>query len=55
MLIIALICSYLINTVCSYTITFPTLRRNYAVVTNVNIKQISDYEKTEFIKLFNSV
>jgi alpha-ketoglutarate-dependent taurine dioxygenase len=55
MLIIVLICSYLINTVCSYTITFPTLRRNYAVVTNVNIKQISDYEKTEFIKLFNSV
>ena len=39
----------------AYNIAFPTLKRNYAVISNVNIKSITDYEKTEFIKLFNSV
>jgi alpha-ketoglutarate-dependent taurine dioxygenase len=52
---------YLINAIHSihavdaYKITFPTLKRNYAVISNVNIKSITDYEKTEFIKLFNAV
>jgi len=45
----------LIDTSDAYKITFPTLKRNYAVISNVNIKSITDYEKTEFIKLFNAV
>jgi alpha-ketoglutarate-dependent taurine dioxygenase len=39
----------------AYSITFPTFKRNYAVVKNANIKNLNDEDKTEFIKLFNSV
>lgn len=46
---------YLFNISNAYKITFPTLKRNYAVISNLNINSITDYEKTEFIKLFNAV
>lgn len=58
MFVKSLICISLINVICvisSYKISFPTLKRNYAIISNVNINSITDYEKTEFIKLFNSV
>lgn len=53
--IITLIIIYLFTETNSYTINFPTLKRNYAVVRNVNINKLSDIDRTEFVKLFNSV
>jgi taurine dioxygenase len=39
----------------AYKISFPTSKRNIAIVSNINVKDISDYERVEIIKLFNSV
>jgi alpha-ketoglutarate-dependent taurine dioxygenase len=39
----------------AYSISFPTFKRNYAIVKNANIKLFTDEDKVEFIKLFNSV
>ena len=48
-LFVALQCTH------SYSISFPTYKRNYAVISKVDIKLLSDYDKYELIKLFNSV
>ena len=48
-LFIALQCSH------SYSISFPTYKRNYAVISKVDIKLLSDYDKCELIKLFKYV
>lgn len=53
--IIILIIIYFINYSSSYTITFPSIKRNYAIVSNINIKYMSDYDKMEFARLFNAV
>ena len=48
----------LLSNVCmlyAYSITFPTFKRNYAIVKNANIKLFKDEDNAEFIKLFNSV
>jgi alpha-ketoglutarate-dependent taurine dioxygenase len=39
----------------AYSISFPTFKRNYAIVKNSNIKLLTDEDKVELIKLFNSV
>jgi alpha-ketoglutarate-dependent taurine dioxygenase len=38
-----------------YQVTFPTIGKNYAVVSNINIAKLTDVEKSDFTKLFNSV
>lgn len=39
----------------SYSVSFPTYKRNLAVITKTDIKLLTDYDKYELIKLFNSV
>ena len=44
-----------IITVCSYTVSFPTYKRNLAIISNTDIKYLTDYDKNQIVKLFNSV
>jgi len=39
----------------SYSVSFPTYKRNLAVISNADIKYLTDYDKYQLIKLFNSV
>ena len=45
----------IIKDTCSYSVSFPTYKRNLAVITKTDIKLLTDYDKYELIKLFNSV
>lgn len=42
-----------IITVCSYTVSFPTYKRNLAIISNTDIKYLTDYDKNQIVKLFN--
>jgi len=50
-----IIFSTLIMTTNAYQVSFPTFKKNIAVVSNINIKKITDVEKLELKKLFTAV
>ncbi len=46
---------YLFEFTKAFSVTFPTLKKNYAIVKNIKVNKLSDNDKNKLIKLFDNV
>jgi alpha-ketoglutarate-dependent taurine dioxygenase len=47
--------SVLINYTYSLKVSFPTFNKNFAVINNIDIKKVNEYDKEDLVKLFKAV
>jgi alpha-ketoglutarate-dependent taurine dioxygenase len=47
--------AFLIHYTHSYKVSFPTFHKNLAVISNMDVKRVNEYDRVELAKLFKSV
>ena len=46
---------YLFQFIKAFSVTFPTLKKNYAIIKNIKVNKLSEYDKKELKYIFNVV